>query len=306
MTDIYTCSYDINFCTPCSADGNFEVTLETKAQLDNRGTIQWKPPAIYKSFLRNRRRVLPIRRADLSHEIRLLDLRRVDLRHKDEVEGTNRVELGIDLSEFYLSVEWDILDVPAIRNEKFYTCCEEPYIDITFQHQHASQDALLHGQPHYSVHGHVLPDGARLLPALGLGGRRSLSPSPSCSRSPSSSCCWPRSSCPPHSWCPARQVPALHHDPRYTLHLRHSGRAQRPLQKVTCQKSQFGGTYENVHSPRIISSKEFLVSAGNENKRSRLSCSLKKKKNPYFPALFSFPGDLPEMPTGPAVAGTFN
>lgn len=56
----------------------------------------------------------------------------VDLRHKDEVEGTNLVQIGIDLSEFYLSVEWDILDVPAIRNEKFYTCCEEPYIDITF------------------------------------------------------------------------------------------------------------------------------------------------------------------------------
>lgn len=32
-----------------SADGNFEVTLETKAQLNNRGMIQWKPPAIYKS-----------------------------------------------------------------------------------------------------------------------------------------------------------------------------------------------------------------------------------------------------------------
>jgi hypothetical protein len=29
-------------------------------------------------------------------------------------------------------VEWDILEVPAIRHEKFYTCCVEPYIDITF------------------------------------------------------------------------------------------------------------------------------------------------------------------------------
>ena len=36
------------------------------------------------------------------------------------------------MSEFYLSVEWDLLDVPAKRNEKYYTCCEEPYIDITF------------------------------------------------------------------------------------------------------------------------------------------------------------------------------
>ena len=68
-----------------------------------------------------------------------------------EVEGSNVVDLGIDLSEFYMSVEWDILEVPAVRystapplslslitiwlhfrNEKFYTCCDEPYLDITF------------------------------------------------------------------------------------------------------------------------------------------------------------------------------
>ena len=32
-----------------------------------------------------------------------------------ELEGEPSVELGIDLSEFYMSVEWDILEVPAIR-----------------------------------------------------------------------------------------------------------------------------------------------------------------------------------------------
>lgn len=46
--------------------------------------------------------------------------------------GSNVVEVGVDLSEFYTSVEWDILEVPAVRNEKFYTCCDEPYLDITF------------------------------------------------------------------------------------------------------------------------------------------------------------------------------
>ncbi|EDS41905.1 acetylcholine receptor protein alpha 1, 2, 3, 4 [Culex quinquefasciatus] len=56
----------------------------------------------------------------------------VDLRHIDEVNDTNVVEVGVDLSEFYTSVEWDILEVPAVRNEKFYTCCDEPYLDITF------------------------------------------------------------------------------------------------------------------------------------------------------------------------------
>ncbi|KAJ9587093.1 hypothetical protein L9F63_028336, partial [Diploptera punctata] len=39
----------------------------------------------------------------------------------------NRVEVGIDLREYYPSVEWDILGVPAERHEKFYPCCEEPY-----------------------------------------------------------------------------------------------------------------------------------------------------------------------------------
>ncbi len=32
-----------------------------------------------------------------------------------EIEGSNTVDLGIDLSEFYMSVEWDILEVPAVR-----------------------------------------------------------------------------------------------------------------------------------------------------------------------------------------------
>ena len=32
-----------------SADGNYEVTLMTKATLYPSGTVRWEPPAIYKS-----------------------------------------------------------------------------------------------------------------------------------------------------------------------------------------------------------------------------------------------------------------
>jgi len=56
----------------------------------------------------------------------------VDLKHLFEVNGTNVVDIGIDLSEFYLNVEWDIMTVPAMRREKYYNCCPEPYPDITF------------------------------------------------------------------------------------------------------------------------------------------------------------------------------
>lgn len=51
----------------------------------------------------------------------------VDLKHMKQEPGNNIVAIGIDLSDFYLSVEWDILEVPAARNEEYYPCCEEPY-----------------------------------------------------------------------------------------------------------------------------------------------------------------------------------
>merc|ERR1711884_916968 len=56
----------------------------------------------------------------------------VDLRHQEEEQGSDVVHIGVDLSEYYMSVEWDILAVPARRNVKLYTCCDEPYLDITF------------------------------------------------------------------------------------------------------------------------------------------------------------------------------
>lgn len=52
----------------------------------------------------------------------------IDLKHINQTKGdNNKVELGIDLREFYPSVEWDILGVPAERHEKYYPCCAEPY-----------------------------------------------------------------------------------------------------------------------------------------------------------------------------------
>ena len=38
----------------------------------------------------------------------------------------------MDLQEYYISTEWDVMKVPAVRNEKYYPCCEEPYPDIIF------------------------------------------------------------------------------------------------------------------------------------------------------------------------------
>uniref|UniRef100_A0A915PV17 Uncharacterized protein n=1 Tax=Setaria digitata TaxID=48799 RepID=A0A915PV17_9BILA len=74
----------------------------------------------------------------------------VDLRHQDwkierketeitfGVDGEHVktvwiVDQGIDLSDYYPSVEWDILGVPGKRHEIRYSCCESPFIDLTYE-----------------------------------------------------------------------------------------------------------------------------------------------------------------------------
>jgi hypothetical protein len=47
-------------------------------------------------------------------------------------QDPNLIPIGIDLRDYYRSVEWDIMSVPARRNVKTYPCCPEPYPDITF------------------------------------------------------------------------------------------------------------------------------------------------------------------------------
>jgi hypothetical protein len=36
------------------------------------------------------------------------------------------------MSTFVLNGEWALLEVPGKRNEVFYECCPEPYLDVTF------------------------------------------------------------------------------------------------------------------------------------------------------------------------------
>jgi len=133
-----------------NADGNFEVTLATKATLYNNGLVEWKPPAIYHSSCEMDVEYFPfdeqtcvMKFGSWTYDGFQVDLRHQDAaeKHKDErvrvksdkeVRAPDIVEIGIDLKEFYKSVEWDILGVPASRNVKFYTCCDEPYLDITF------------------------------------------------------------------------------------------------------------------------------------------------------------------------------
>ncbi|XP_072380236.1 acetylcholine receptor subunit beta-like 2 [Diabrotica undecimpunctata] len=118
-----------------NADGNYEVTLMTKATLSYTGEVIWKPPSIYKSSCEINVQYFPFDEQSCLMKFGSWTYNglQVDLKHMDQQLGSNIVKVGIDLSEFYLSVEWDILAVPATRNEEYYPCCTEPYSDITFK-----------------------------------------------------------------------------------------------------------------------------------------------------------------------------
>ncbi|KAJ8673122.1 hypothetical protein QAD02_004384 [Eretmocerus hayati] len=117
-----------------NADGNYEVTLMTKATLMYTGEVYYKPPAIYKSSCEINVEYFPFDEQSCYMKFGSWTYNgaQVDLKHMEQESGSNFVSIGVDLSEFYLSVEWDILEVPASRNEEYYPCCKEPYSDITF------------------------------------------------------------------------------------------------------------------------------------------------------------------------------
>lgn len=57
--------------------------------------------------------------------------RQIDLRHINQPDvsstpltnSSSKIESGIDLTDFLLNVEWDVMDVPATRRERTYECC---------------------------------------------------------------------------------------------------------------------------------------------------------------------------------------
>ena len=124
----------------CSADGFYQVTLMTKATLYPDGRVHWEPPATYKSsctidveFYPFDEQLCTLKFGSWTYDGYQVDLKHI--RHESAPDGTGDLDIipkGIDLKDFYPSVEWDLLGVPARKNEKFYTCCSEPYPDITF------------------------------------------------------------------------------------------------------------------------------------------------------------------------------
>lgn len=94
----------------------------------------WEPPAIYKSSCVIDVEFFPfdVQKCDMRFGSWTYDGNQVDLVHicsKDE-SSTAKIKQGVDMRQFYQSVEWDILESSAKKNYRDGVCCAEP--DITF------------------------------------------------------------------------------------------------------------------------------------------------------------------------------
>uniref|UniRef100_W5UE80 Neuronal acetylcholine receptor subunit alpha-7 n=1 Tax=Ictalurus punctatus TaxID=7998 RepID=W5UE80_ICTPU len=106
-----------------SADERFDATFHTNVLVNSSGYCQYLPPGIFKSTCYIDVRWFPF------------DVQRCDLKFGSWTYGGWSLDLQMleaDITGYIGNGEWDLVEVPGRRNERFYDCCKEPYPDITF------------------------------------------------------------------------------------------------------------------------------------------------------------------------------
>ncbi|XP_024081788.1 neuronal acetylcholine receptor subunit alpha-7-like isoform X3 [Cimex lectularius] len=109
-----------------SADEGFDGTYPTNVVVRNNGSCLYVPPGIFKSTCKIDITWFPFddQRCEMKFGSWTYDGFQLDLQLQDDNGG--------DITSFITNGEWELLGVPGKRNEIYYNCCPEPYIDITF------------------------------------------------------------------------------------------------------------------------------------------------------------------------------
>nr|CAD2137217.1 unnamed protein product [Meloidogyne enterolobii] len=136
-----------------NAAGDPDITIFTDALISYNGRVYWQPPAIYKSFCPIKVKWFPYDKQDCrmkfgawSYTGNYVDLHliqqenseninnKINLNKKREDDDIEYNEMGMDLSFFYKSAEWDLMNLTSARHAVLYTSCcgPETYVDITY------------------------------------------------------------------------------------------------------------------------------------------------------------------------------
>ncbi|XP_071034736.1 neuronal acetylcholine receptor subunit alpha-7-like isoform X8 [Parasteatoda tepidariorum] len=109
-----------------SADEKIDSTFPTNVVVRNNGSCTYIPPGIFKSTCKIDITWFPFddQKCEMKFGSWTYDGFQLDLRLASEEGG--------DLSTYISNGEWILIGLPGVRNEIFYACCPEPYVDITF------------------------------------------------------------------------------------------------------------------------------------------------------------------------------
>ncbi|OWA50321.1 Acetylcholine receptor subunit alpha-like 1 [Hypsibius exemplaris] len=117
-----------------NAEGDYQITKMTTLTVNNSGFVTWNPPAIYKSYCKINVHNFPYDKQNCTMKFGswTFDASLVDLKPSRDYLGDSMViKKGMDLSEYKPSIEWDILEVSAMRNKLVIPY--GTYVDITFR-----------------------------------------------------------------------------------------------------------------------------------------------------------------------------
>ncbi|XP_022257668.1 neuronal acetylcholine receptor subunit alpha-7-like isoform X1 [Limulus polyphemus] len=120
-----------------SADERIDSTIPTNVVVQHNGTCTYIPPGIFKSTCKIDIMWFPFddQQCIMKFGSWTYDGRALDLRLYSE---------EADMSAYIDNGEWILLGFRGKRNVIFYTCCPEPYVDITFT-LHIRRRTLYHG-----------------------------------------------------------------------------------------------------------------------------------------------------------------
>ncbi|XP_071106607.1 neuronal acetylcholine receptor subunit alpha-10-like isoform X1 [Haliotis cracherodii] len=109
------------------ADHRLDEQRKSLCVFHHDGKILWMPQAVYRSSCQIDVTKFPfdVQSCHLKFGSWTYNGHKIDVVFYDNKDY-------IDLTEYVTSNAWKIIDVPANKNIKYYSCCPEPYVDLTF------------------------------------------------------------------------------------------------------------------------------------------------------------------------------
>lgn len=107
-----------------SADDYTRGYMRSKAMVRSDGNVFWPPPTKFRS-------TCPVDVTYFPFDDQTCILKLGSWMYDGyQVDVTNRTS-SVDLSNYVPSGEWELLDARIVRNVMYYSCCPEPFPDVT-------------------------------------------------------------------------------------------------------------------------------------------------------------------------------